>query len=83
VHEKGLAIVRRGQAFFRFGEWGLFCWWEQQEKLVGTIRIARGTRNSHLQRSPFMANIRTDGRWGPWLEETRKMMSEELVLSFR
>jgi hypothetical protein len=33
--------------------------------------------------SPFMANVRTDSRWDSWLAETREMMSEKLVLSFR
>ena len=36
-----------------------------------------------IERSPFMANIRADSRWAPWLTETREMMSENLVLSFR
>jgi hypothetical protein len=36
-----------------------------------------------VQMSPFMANIRTDSRWGPWMAETWEMMSEDLVLSFR
>ena len=36
-----------------------------------------------IQRSPFMDNIRADSRWDPWLAETRTMMSEDLVLSFR
>jgi hypothetical protein len=36
-----------------------------------------------VERSPFMGNIRADSRWGPWLAETREMMNENLVLSFR
>ncbi len=36
-----------------------------------------------VEMSPFMANIHTDSRWGPWVTETREMMNEELVLSFR
>jgi len=36
-----------------------------------------------VEMSPFMANVRTDSRWDSWLAETREMMSEELVLSFR
>lgn len=37
----------------------------------------------NVQMSPFMANVRSDSRWDPWLAETRAMMSEDLVLSFR
>ena len=36
-----------------------------------------------VERSPFMGNVRADSRWDPWLAETREMMSENLVLSFR
>jgi len=36
-----------------------------------------------IEMSPFMANVRADSRWAPWLAETRKMMDEDLVLSFR
>ena len=36
-----------------------------------------------IRLSPFMANVRADSRWDPWLAETRKMMDEELLLSLR
>jgi len=36
-----------------------------------------------VERSPFMGNVRADSRWGAWLAETREMMGENLVLSFR
>jgi DNA-binding winged helix-turn-helix (wHTH) protein/Tfp pilus assembly protein PilF len=36
-----------------------------------------------IQRSPFMANVRSDERWAGWLQETQSRIDEKLVLSFR
>jgi DNA-binding winged helix-turn-helix (wHTH) protein/Tfp pilus assembly protein PilF len=55
----------------------------REQLLIESLFDEMNDKIQSIQRSPFMANIRTDGRWGPWLEETRKMMSEDLVLSFR
>ena len=68
------------------------CWWPIEVTpqllllLVATALIAMLAARRfqyQIERSPFMGNVRDDSRWVPWLTETREMMSEDLVLSFR
>jgi hypothetical protein len=55
----------------------------RQQLFIESLVNEMNDKIQSIQMSPFMANIRTDSRWGPWLAETRKMMSEDLVLSSR
>jgi DNA-binding winged helix-turn-helix (wHTH) protein/Tfp pilus assembly protein PilF len=55
----------------------------RRQLLVESLYAEMDSQIEIVERSPFMGNVRADSRWGPWLAETREMMNENLVLSFR
>jgi hypothetical protein len=55
----------------------------RRQLLIESLFTEMDSQIEIVERSPFMGNVRDDSRWVPWLTETREMMSEDLVLSFR